>query len=124
VLEFALGALCPFFLHFLPLCNIFLHLWLFFAIGSIHQEAQAKNPIAIVLQASQTGVVFYQFSSSIVSCTSGLLRIQLSSSIFSSSIVTVLPDYSGYNCFLVLFFKFYGFFFGVFIWLSTFNYLA
>jgi hypothetical protein len=34
-------ASCPFFLHFLPPCIIFLHLWLFFAIGSIHQEAQA-----------------------------------------------------------------------------------
>jgi hypothetical protein len=101
VLEFPLPSSCLFFLHFLPPCNIFLHLWLFFAIGSIHQEAQANK---------------FKFS-----CTSGLLRLQLSStnfqvqllaippdflgfncllSYFLSSIVTVLPDYSGYNCFL------------------------
>jgi hypothetical protein len=43
------------------------------------------------------------FSSSIVSCTSGLLRLQLSSSIFSSSIVTLFPNYSGYNCILRFF---------------------
>jgi hypothetical protein len=102
VIEFPLPSSCPFFLHFLPPCIIFLHLWLFFAIGSIHQEAQAVK-----------------FN---CSCTSGLLRLQLSSTDFqvqllgvlpdfsgfnclSRSIVTVLPDYSGYNCFLRLFFR-------------------
>jgi hypothetical protein len=83
VLEFPLPSSCIFFLNFLPPCIIFLHLWLFFVIGSIHQETQA-----------------IKFN---CSCTSVLLRLQLSSSIFSSSIVTVLPDYSGYNCLLRFF---------------------
>jgi hypothetical protein len=114
VLEFSLPSSCLFFLHFLPPCNIFLHLWLFFAIGSIHQEAQAVK-----------------FN---CSCTSGLLRLQLSSTNFqvqllayfrtsqasivfyqlSSSNVTVLPDYSGYNCILPYFQVQRWFFFGVF----------
>jgi hypothetical protein len=59
--------------------------------------------IAVVLQASQTAVVFYQLSSSTVSCTSGLLRLHLSSFIVLSSIVTVLPDFSGFNCLLPYF---------------------
>jgi hypothetical protein len=41
VLEFPLPDSCIFFLHLLPPCNIFLHIWLFFAMGSIHQEAQS-----------------------------------------------------------------------------------
>jgi hypothetical protein len=76
------------------------------------RKLKLSSSIAVVLQASQTAIVFYQLSSSIVSCTFGLLRLQLSSSIFSSSIVTVLPEYSGYYCFLRFFnFKFNGCFF-------------
>jgi hypothetical protein len=121
VLEFPLPVSCLFFVHWLPPCKIFLHLWQCFAIGSIHQEAQAfkfnysctsgftdcscllptfKLNSYLYFRTSQASIVFYQIPSSIVSCTFGLLRLQLSSSIFSSSIVTVLPEYSGYNCFL------------------------
>jgi hypothetical protein len=127
----------------LPPCNIFLHFWLFFAVGSIHQEAQAVKfncsctsdftdcscllLISSSIVSCTSGLLRLQlsssiFSSSIVSCTSGLLRLKLSS-IFSSSIVTVLPDNSGYNCFLCFFFKFNGFF-RSFLCLSTSKYLA
>jgi hypothetical protein len=57
----------------------------------------------LYFRTSQDSIVFYQLPSSIVGCTSGLPSLQLSSSIFSSSIVTVLPDYSGYNCLLRFF---------------------
>jgi hypothetical protein len=80
VLEFPLPASWLLFLHFLPRCNIFLHLWLFFAIGSIHQKAQAVK-----------------FN---CSCTSGLLRLQLSSTNFQVQLLAVLPDFSGFNCLL------------------------
>jgi hypothetical protein len=83
VLEFPLPASCSFSLHFLPPCNIFLHLWLFFAIGSIHQEAQA-----------------IKFN---CSCTSGLLRLQLSSTKFQVQLLAVLQDFSGFNCLLPTF---------------------
>jgi hypothetical protein len=69
-----------------------------------------SSSIAFVLQDSQTVVVFYHFPSSVVSCTSGLLRLQLSATSFSSPIVTVLSDYSGYNCFLRFLIKLNGFF--------------
>jgi hypothetical protein len=132
VLEFALPFSCPFFLHFIPFCNIFLHLCLYFAIGNIHQETQAVkfNCICtsgftdcscllltsnfnfyLYFRTCQASIVFSQLSSSIVSCTSGLLRLQLSSSIFQVQLLSVLPDYSGYNCFLRFFnFNFNGFF--------------
>jgi hypothetical protein len=64
------------------------------------RKLKLSSSIAVVLQASQTEVVFYHLSSSIVSGTSELLSLQLPSSIFSSSIVTVPPDYAGYNYFL------------------------
>jgi hypothetical protein len=122
VLEFSLPSSCIFFLHSLPPCNIFLHLWLFLATGSIHQEAQAVK-----------------FN---CSCTSGLLRLQMSSTNFQVQLLAVLPDFSGFNCLLPTFkfncnctsgllrlqlsstfvFKFQVqrlYFFGVFIWLST-----
>jgi hypothetical protein len=95
VLEFLLPSPCPFFLHFLPTCIIFLHFWLFFAIRSIHQETQAVK-----------------FN---CSCASGLLRLQLSSTNFQFQLLDVLPDYSGYNCLLrFLNFKFNGCFFSEF----------
>jgi hypothetical protein len=92
------------------------------------RKLNLSSSIAVVLQASQTAVFFYRISNSIVSCNSGLLRLQLSSTnikfncwlyfrtsqasiVFyhvSSSIVTVLPDFSGYNCFLRFFIKFNG----------------
>jgi hypothetical protein len=53
--------------------------------------------ILAVLQDFSGFNFFYQFSSSIVNCNSGLLRIQLSSTSVSSSFVLVIPDYSGYN---------------------------
>jgi hypothetical protein len=84
VLEFPFPSSCLFFLHYLPSYNIFLHLWLFFAIGSIHQEAQAVK-----------------FN---CSCTSGLHRLQLSSSIFQVQLLAVIQDFSGFNC-LLQFFK-------------------
>jgi hypothetical protein len=65
----------------------------------------------LYFRTSQASTVFYQLPSSILSCTSGILRLKLSSSIFSSSIVTVLPDYSGNNSFLRFFSKFNGCFF-------------
>jgi hypothetical protein len=82
VLEFPLLASCLFFLHFLPSFNIFLFLWLFFAIGSIRQEAQAVKLNVVVLQTSQTAVVFYQ------------VQVQL---------LAVLPDFSGFNYLLPTF---------------------
>jgi hypothetical protein len=120
VLDFPLPSSCIFFLHFLLPCIIFLHLWLFFAIGSIHQEAQA-----------------IEFN---CSCTSGLLRLQLSSTNFQVQLLAVLPDFSGFNCLLPTFkfncnctsgllrlqlsstfflFQVQRVFFGVFIWLSA-----
>jgi hypothetical protein len=83
VLEFPLPSYCLFFLHFLPSCNIFLHLWLSFAIGSIHEEVQAVK-----------------FN---CSCTSGLLRLQLSSTNFQVQLLAILPDFSGFNCLLPIF---------------------
>jgi hypothetical protein len=80
VLEFPIPSSCIFFLHFLPPCNIFLHLWLFLATGSIHQETQAVK-----------------FN---CSCTSGLLRLQLSSTKFQVQLLVVLLDFSGFNCLL------------------------
>jgi hypothetical protein len=80
VLEFPLPSSC---LFFLPPCIIFLHLCLFFAIGSIHQETQAVK-----------------FN---CSCTSGLLRLQLSSTNFQVQLLAVLPDISGFNCLLPTF---------------------
>jgi hypothetical protein len=79
VIEFPLPSPCS----FLPPCNIFLHLWLFFSSGSIHQEAQAVK-----------------FN---CSCTSGLLRVQLSSTNFQVQLLAVLPDLSGFNCLLPTF---------------------
>jgi hypothetical protein len=100
-----------------------LALWLFFAIENIHQEAQAVNINYIVLQASQTTVVFYQFQYQLLAllhdisgfncllqffkfncnCTSGLLRLKLFSTVF---------------------YQVQWFIFRNFIWLSTSNYLA
>jgi hypothetical protein len=42
------------------------------------RKLKLSSLIAVVLQASQTAVVFYNLSSSIVSCTSGFFRLQLS----------------------------------------------
>jgi hypothetical protein len=79
--------------------------------------------LQLYFRYSQTAFVFFHFSISNVICISGLSRLQLSSTKFSSSIVTVIQDYSGYNCFLSFFVRFNGFF-RVFIWLSTSNYSA
>jgi hypothetical protein len=96
VLEFPLPSSCIFFLHWIPLCNIFVLLWLFFAIGSIHQEAQTVK-----------------FN---CSCTSGLLRLQLSYTNYKFQLLAILQDISGFNCLLrfFLYFKFNGVFFGFF----------
>jgi hypothetical protein len=83
VLEFPLPVSCLFFFQRIPPCNIFLHLWLFFAIRGIHQEAQAVK-----------------FDCSF---TSGLLRIQLSFTNFQVQLLAVLPDFSGFNCLLPTF---------------------
>jgi hypothetical protein len=100
VLEFPLPSSCSFFLHFFPPCNIFLLLWLFFAIGSIHQEFQAvKFNYSCTSGFADCSCLLPSFNS-IVSCTSGLLRLQLSSANFQVQMLAVLPDYSGYNCFL------------------------
>jgi hypothetical protein len=69
------------------------------------RKLKLSSSIAVVLQASQTAVVFYHLSSSIVSCTSGHLMLQLSSSIFQVQLLAVLQDFSGFNC-LLQFFKF------------------
>jgi hypothetical protein len=105
VLEFPLPDSCLFFLHFLLPCNILFLLWLFFAIGSIHLEAQVVKfncscTSGFTDCSCTSGFTDFScpsgftdcscllpISSSIVSCTSGLLRLQLSSSIFLSSIV-------------------------------------
>jgi hypothetical protein len=123
VLEFPLPSSCLFFLHHLPPCSIFLHLWQFFAIRSMHQEAQAVK-FNCSCTSGFTGCSYFLPSLKFnCSCTSGLPRLQLSSTVFqvqllayfrtsqasfvfyhfSSSIVTVLPDFSGYNCFLRFF---------------------
>jgi hypothetical protein len=67
-------------------------------IGQPHSSIQQ-----VVLQASQTAVVFYQLPSSIVNCTSGLLRLQLSSTNFHVQLLAVLQDFSGFNCLLPTF---------------------
>jgi hypothetical protein len=104
---------CLFFLHFLSHCNIFLLLWLFFAIGSIHQEAQAVKFSCSCTSSFTDCSCILLISSSIVSCSSGLLWIQLSSNVFQVQLLAVLPDISGYNCFLH-FFQFQRFiYFGV-----------
>jgi hypothetical protein len=124
VLEFPLPVSCLFsFLHFLPPCNIFLLLWLFFAIGSIHQEAQAVKFNCSCASGFTDCSYLLPISSSIVSCTSGFtdcsfllpffkfnfyLYFRTSQATivfyhFSSSIVTVFLNYSGYNYFLRLF---------------------
>jgi hypothetical protein len=102
VLDFPLPSSCPFFLHLLPPCSIFLHLWLFFAIGNIHQKVQdvkmnrsytsgltdcscllpISNSIAICTSGLTDCSCLLPILSSIVSCTSRLLRLQLSSSNF------------------------------------------
>jgi hypothetical protein len=103
-----------------------------------------SSSITDVLQTSQTAVVFYQLSSSIVICTLGVLRLQLSSIIFQVHLLAVLPDFSGFDCLLPIFNFNYNCtpgllrlqlfstffsssttaFFGVLFWLSTSNYLA
>jgi hypothetical protein len=60
---------------------------------SLQLEVSIRNlmlssSIAVVPQASQTAVVFYHLSSSIFSSNLGLLRLQLSSTNISSSIVS------------------------------------
>jgi hypothetical protein len=103
VLECPLPSSCPFFLHFHPPCNIFLHLWLFFAIGGIHQEAQTvkfscsctsgftdcscllptfKFGCLLYFRTSQASIVFFHISKFNCNCTSGLLRLQLFSTFF------------------------------------------
>jgi hypothetical protein len=109
------------------------------------RRLKLSSSILVVLQASQTVVVFYQLSVLIASCTSGLFRFQLSSTNYQVQLLPVLPDFSGFNCLLPcfqvqlqLYFRttqvtifFYVFkilsstvFFGVFIWLLTSNFLA
>jgi hypothetical protein len=111
VLEFPLPVFLPVsssFTSFLPASSSCISGY-FLPLEVSIRKLKLSSSIVAVLQASQTQVVFYQLSSSIVSCTSGLLRLQLSTSIFSISIVTILLDYSGYNCLLLFFyFKFYG----------------
>jgi hypothetical protein len=95
VLEFLLPASCP----FLPTTSSYIFGYSLPLEVSI-RKLKMSSSIAVVLQASQASIVSYQLPSSIVSCTSELLSLQLSSSIFSSSIVTIPPDYAGYNYFL------------------------
>jgi hypothetical protein len=144
VLEFPLPSSCLFILHFLPPCNIFLHLWLFFAIRSIHQEAQVVKLDCSCTSGFTDCSCLLIISISIVSCTSGLLRLQLSSTNYQVQLLAVLPDFSGFKCLLPIFkfncnctsgllrlqlfytvsyFKLNGFF-GIFIWLSRSNYLS
>jgi hypothetical protein len=100
VIEVPLPSSCLSFLHFFPPCNIFLLLWLFLQLEVSIRKLKLSGSIAVVLQASQTAVFFYHLSSSIVSCTSGLLRLQFSSTIFQVQLLAVLPDFSGFNCLL------------------------
>jgi hypothetical protein len=103
VLEFTLPSSCIFFLHFLCSCNIFLHLCLFFAIGSIRQEAQAVKLNCSCTSGFTDCSYLLPFSSSIVSCNSGLFRLQLPSTIFQIQLLAVLQDFSGFNCLLPIF---------------------
>jgi hypothetical protein len=98
-----LPASCIFFFHCLPPCNIFLLIWLFSAIGSIHQEAQAVKFNCSCTSALTDFSCLLPITSSIFSCTSGLLRLKLSSSIYQVQLLALLLDYSGYNCFLRFF---------------------
>jgi hypothetical protein len=88
---------CLFFLYLLDPCNISLFLWLFFAIGSIHQEAQAAKFNYSRTSGFKDCFYLLPFSTSIVSCTSGLLRLQISSKNFQVQLLDVLPDFSGNN---------------------------
>jgi hypothetical protein len=103
MLEFPLPAFCLFFLHFLhflPPCNIFLHLWLFCAIGRIHQQAHAVKFNYSCTSWFTDYSCLLLFSSSIVSCTSGLLRLQLYSTNYQVQLLAVLMNFSGLNCLL------------------------
>jgi hypothetical protein len=95
VLKSLFPSFCLFFLQFLPPCNIFMLLCLFFAIGSIHQEAQ---------------VVKFNCS-----CTSGFISSQASIVFYQSQVqlLAAITDFSGFNC-LLPFFKFnYNFISGI-----------
>jgi hypothetical protein len=65
------------------------------------RKLKLSTSIAVVLQASQTAVVFYRFSSSIISCRTSQPKIVMYH--LSSSIVTVILGYSGYNFLLPIF---------------------
>jgi hypothetical protein len=101
VLEFLLPSSFHFFFYFLPLCIILLRICLFFAIGSIHQEAQAVNfNCSCTSGFTDCICLLPYFQNSIVSCTSGLLRLQLSSTKYQVQVIAVLQNYLGYNYFL------------------------
>jgi hypothetical protein len=79
VLEFPLPSSCLFFLHFLPPCNIFLLLWLFFN----RKYPSGSSSCQVQLQ------LYFR-----------LHRLQLSSTFFQVQLLTVLQDFSGFNCLL------------------------
>jgi hypothetical protein len=79
------------------------------------RKLKLSSSFEVVLQASQTAFVFYQLSSSTVSCTSGPLRLKLSSSIFSSSIVSCTSGLLRLQLFSTFFYKFNGCFFRSFL---------
>jgi hypothetical protein len=97
---------CLFLLCLLLPYNIFLFHCLCFATWSIHQETQAVKFNCICTSGLTDCSCLLSITNSIVSCTSELVRLQLSSTNFSSSIVTVLQDISGYNHLLHFFIKF------------------
>jgi hypothetical protein len=100
MLEFPLPFSCLFFLHFLPTFIIFLNIWLFIAIGSIHQEAQAVNLNCSCTSGFTDCSCLLPLSSSIVSCTSGILKLPLSTTNVQFQLLAVLQDFSGFNCLL------------------------
>jgi hypothetical protein len=85
-------VLDSFFLYF------FLSLDFFFFECSLQSEElfrklRLSSSIAVALQASQTAIIFYQFSYLIVCCISALIRLQFSSTIVQDQLLTVLLDY-------------------------------
>jgi hypothetical protein len=101
VLEFPLPISSPF-TSFLPASYSCIFVYSLPLEVSI-RKLKLSSSIVAVLQASQTAVVFYHLSSSIVSCTSGLLRLQLSSANFQVQLLAVLQNFSFYNCLLPIF---------------------
>jgi hypothetical protein len=98
VLEFPLPASSS----FNSFASFFLAISFCFFVYSLQSEVSIRNlklssSIAVVFQASKTELVFYQLSSSIDSCTSGLLRLQLSSADFQVQLLAVLQEFLGFN---------------------------